>query len=258
MKAKTCTKCEKEKTLNDFYKSKKGKYGCHSICKLCQEKARKERKKKRRKEKISNYTKIKSLNGEKWKDINNYEGIYQVSNLGRIKSLERFRKTRKFNGEQTGYIQEESLRKLKVVERNNTKYNQITLIKDGKPKTFYVHRLVAKAFIKNPHNKYYVNHKDGNGLNNKVDNLEWVTNKQNQKHSANILKNNHNKPIIAYNKKTMKKELEFEIMSNAARWLLKEGKTKDKTCLTGIIKCCKHKIPSYLGYIWRYQKEVVE
>jgi hypothetical protein len=62
------------------------------------------------------------------------------------------------------------------------------------------------------------------------------------------------KPVIAYDKKTGEKKLQFKSLKNASKWLLDSGKTKDKTCITGIIKSCKNKIPSYLGYVWEYVK----
>lgn len=93
------------------------------------------------------------------KILNGYEGLYQVSNFGRVKSLSN-EKTRK-----------EKI--LNITHRN--KYNLVTLYKNHTRTTFSVHRLVAQAFIPNPDNLPQVNHKDENKLNNKVDNLEWCT-----------------------------------------------------------------------------------
>jgi len=200
------------------------------------------------------------VNEEVWKDIKDYEGIYQVSNLGRVKSLARIRKSRKDNkGNQSSYqykgcILKQKNRKTKV---KGLEYYQVSLSKNGVEKMVSPHRLVAEAFIPNPDNKPYVNHIDGNGKNNSVDNLEWTTNQENQNHAVRVLMHSHNKPIIAFDKHTKNKEYEFEIMNDAAKWLISTGRTIDSTCLTGIIKCCKRKIPSYLGFIWRYREEVV-
>lgn len=126
---------------------------------------------------------------EIWKDIKNYEGYYQVSNFGRIKSLQ------KWNGH--NYIKcEKILNPYKQVAGNNYYRNVVKLIKNKNKKDFKVHRLVAEAFIENPNNYKVVNHKDGNPLNNNVDNLEWCTQKYNSQHSLeNELKINRIKTI---------------------------------------------------------------
>lgn len=100
---------------------------------------------------------------EIWKDIPNYEGLYQISNLGRVKS---FRQSSKFH-KASEYI-------LKSALANNG-YCQVTLYNNTRKKKFLVHRLVAEAFIPNPNNYPHINHKDENPSNNAVDNLEWCT-----------------------------------------------------------------------------------
>ena len=100
---------------------------------------------------------------EIWKDIKDYEGLYQISNLGRIKS---FRRSTKFKCPDE-YI-------LTPTVANNG-YMQVTFYKDKTKHKFLVHRLVAKAFLPNPNNYPQVNHKDENRENNRVDNLEWCT-----------------------------------------------------------------------------------
>ena len=105
---------------------------------------------------------------ELWKDIPNYESLYQASNLGRIRSLDHVRK----NGTNS-YIQKGKILKF---NKNDSGYYQVRLSKNGIAKTYRVNRLIALTFINNPLNKETVNHKDGNKLNNCVDNLEWVSN----------------------------------------------------------------------------------
>ena len=122
---------------------------------------------------------------EIWKDIPNYEGIYQISNLGRIKSLKGKEKILKLLIDKQGYY-------------------MVRLWENGKTKQFYIHRLVAEAFLdykcnyKKLKDEEYllfnkenlvVNHKDENKLNNNVNNLEWCTNRFNIKYTKEHYKN---------------------------------------------------------------------
>lgn len=125
---------------------------------------------------------------EIWKDIEGYEGLYQVSNLGRIKSLERYVWNR------FSYI----LVKERILKQSNDKYGYciISLNKNNKGKVFKVHRLVAQAFIPNSLNAPQVNHKDEDKKNNYVDNLEWCDSKYNNTYGTRIeriVRNRENK-----------------------------------------------------------------
>ena len=111
---------------------------------------------------------------EIWKDIPGFEGLYQVSNFGRVKSLN---------------YNKRKIEKCLSIKRSFV-YDIVCLSKHGLSKYLLVHRLVAEAFIPNPDNKEQVNHKDGNKRNNKVDNLEWATCKENILHSVKELQNN--------------------------------------------------------------------
>lgn len=108
---------------------------------------------------------------EIWKDIKGYENRYQVSNLGRIKSLPK-------NGRK-----EELILKPQPLK---TGYLSIDLCKDSKTKKLSIHRIVAKTFIENTFNKEEVNHINGLKTDNRVENLEWNTKSENQKHSIRI------------------------------------------------------------------------
>lgn len=116
---------------------------------------------------------------EEWRDVNidegKYIGRYKVSNKGRVRSLSRFVTCR------GGYRRSKG--KFIVLSKNNCGYYGATLYRDGNPKKFSVHRLVAMAFIDNPENKREVNHKDGIKTNNIVENLEWMTSSENTMHS---------------------------------------------------------------------------
>ena len=113
---------------------------------------------------------------EIWKDIQGYEGEYQVSNLGRIKSLPRKRVT------PTGWPY---LSKGKILTPKLRKdgYLEISLRTKGKGKSYFIHRLVAQAFIPNPYNKPQVNHLNGKKSDNRIENLECATRKENMQHA---------------------------------------------------------------------------
>ena len=107
---------------------------------------------------------------EIWKDIKNFEGLYQVSNLGRVKCLEH-----KCPGRYKGKYRTVKEHMMTCVENKTNGYLYVALSNLDRGRTFTVHRLVANAFIPNPENKPVLNHKDENKHNNCVDNLEWCT-----------------------------------------------------------------------------------
>lgn len=118
---------------------------------------------------------------EIWKDIEGYEGLYQVSNMGRVKSL-MFRNN-------ICSIPRERIMSFTI----RSGYRVIVLRKNRRRKSQQVHRLVAKAFIPNPNNLPIVNHKDFNKQNNNVQNLEWCTQKENVKWSIKNMKKRKSK-----------------------------------------------------------------
>lgn len=129
---------------------------------------------------------------EIFKDIKGYEGLYQISNLGRIKSLARRKKARR-NKAGIHYTLPVTEKIMRLRPDKNFGYYYTNLSKNGKMKTHKAHRLVAEHFIPNPQNKYAVNHKDGNKANNTITNLEWVTQSENEIH-ANLNKLKIHKP----------------------------------------------------------------
>ena len=110
---------------------------------------------------------------EEWKSIKGYEDYYEVSSLGRVRSLTITTWNGKVYHKKKGRI-------LKL--QTNQCYNKVTLSKKGQTKQHLVHRLVAIAFIPNPENKPETNHKDYDTYNNNIENLEWVTAKENDTH----------------------------------------------------------------------------
>lgn len=123
---------------------------------------------------------IKDFFEEEWRDIAGFEGLYRVSNYGRVKSLERVVVVTRKSGKTLECPLPEKILKQDV---GNSNAYRVTLSKDGNTKRYLVHRLVATAFIDNPLNKPQVNHKDGNRLNNLYINLEWVTGSENMIHA---------------------------------------------------------------------------
>ena len=115
------------------------------------------------------------VNDEVWKDIRGYEGLYQVSNKGRVKSLMRLVK---YGGKQHTVPD-----KMKALSVKDNEYLFVNLWKGNKAKNKYVHRLVAQAFLSDYTESLMVNHKDMNRKDNKLTNLEMVTNKYNQNHA---------------------------------------------------------------------------
>lgn len=135
---------------------------------------------------------------EIWKDIEGYEGMYQVSNMGRVRALDRVKPN---SGGQIakGHILPQS--------DNGHGYRFVSLWKFNKGRRFYVHRLVASAFIPNPSNLPIINHKDENKSNNRYENLEWCTQKYNINYGNHMkrlkesyIANGNNRPIDVYDK----------------------------------------------------------
>ena len=167
---------------------------------------------------------------EIWKDIDGYEGLYQVSNKGNVKSLK--------------WGKERILRP--VIDRYG--YYYIMLYNDSVRKRFKLHRLVAQAFIPNPENKPQVNHKDENKLNNCVNNLEWSTAKENSNYGTRNERMGYSlcKSILQYSKfgdfiKEWQSAVEVKRVLDINK--------------SNITQCCKGKLKSSGGFIWRYKEE---
>ena len=118
---------------------------------------------------------------EIWKDIKDYEGLYKVSNLGQVKSL--------------NYLHTGKEQVLKP-DKDKLGYLQISLCKNGKIKRFKIHRLVAMMFLENLENKPCINHLDCNPSNNNVDNLEWCTQQENIQYASKLGRIKNGKEII--------------------------------------------------------------
>lgn len=172
---------------------------------------------------------------ENWKDVKDYEGLYQVSNLGRIKSLK--------------YGKERILKY--SINRNG--YLMTYLYKKCKSQKYYVQRLVALHFIENddPFNKTQVNHIDEDKTNNRVSNLEWITPKENSNHGS------RNKRISksCKNGKLSKKVLQFTKDNVFIREFpsLLEVERQLGFLHGQISRCCNRKQKYAYGYLWKFK-----
>ncbi|HSH25866.1 MAG TPA: NUMOD4 domain-containing protein [Massilibacterium sp.] len=133
---------------------------------------------------------------EEWKDVIDYEGLYQVSNTGKVRTVSRMIKHSRGGLRKHKQI----ILKQRIMPNG---YHRIEVInKQGERKGVYVHRWVAQSFVKNPGDKQEVNHIDGNKSNNNANNLEWCTPKENSEHARNTGLNNNGNKIVLINKET--------------------------------------------------------
>ena len=168
---------------------------------------------------------------EYWKPVVGYEGLYMVSNFGRVKSIkfgkEIILKSRK---DRYGYL-------------------QLNLWKNNKLKRCRIHRLVAEAFLPNPHNYPCVNHKDEDKTNNNVDNLEWCTHKYNSNYGTAIQRRSQKR----INGKRSKKVYQYTLDGQFVReWDSIRECGRNGFNPTCICMCCKGKQKYHRGFIWKY------
>ena len=182
---------------------------------------------------------------EIWKDIENYEGLYQVSNLGRVKSLERdvYRQNGTFHYHAGGKIL------APVLDRGG--YQYVHLSKNGRVKKESVHRLVAMAFLPNPENKRQVNHKNEVKTDNTVSNLEWCTSKYNNNYGTKIERGIQNRRSYKLGNHPQAKPVFCEELNKTFDCITRAGEELG-ICVSSIRSVCKGKLKTAGKLHWRY------
>lgn len=189
---------------------------------------------------------------EVWKDIKGYEGIYQISNLGRVRMLV-FRNNR---------YAINKIRMKKIYQPKNKKdYQKVGLTdKLGRTKKHLIHRLVASAFVPNPLNELFVNHKDENKQNNRYDNLEWCSREYNNQYSFKL----HPERIKSMQTKEVEEKRIKKLSKRVNQYNLDKSiliatysSSKEAGRITGlsqgnISNCCRGLYKQAYGYIWEY------
>lgn len=183
---------------------------------------------------------------EIWKDVLGYEGLYEVSNYGLIKSKQRVVTRKSKKGLIVNQLVNEVIKK-SILDKDG--YQKVCIWKNGKSKNVFVHRLVAIAFINNPENKPQVNHIDENKENNKYTNLEWSTSLENIRHGTGIERSriSSSKPVVQFTLDGV---------------FIKEYKSVSDTknfgfCFQGVHNCCINKIKHYKKFVWKFKTDIV-
>lgn len=171
---------------------------------------------------------------EIWKPIMGYEGFFEVSNLGRVRSLDRYDNLKHFR--KGG---------LKKLSKDKDGYLKVGLFKDGKQKLYFVHRLVAQAFLPNPNNQPQVNHKNEKKDCNIVSNLEWCDGTYNQNYGT--INNRRGKSLSV-------KVIQYDLNMNLIRlWdSMKYAADNLNVNYQNISKCCRGVRKQFNGSIWKY------
>ena len=162
---------------------------------------------------------------EIWRNIDGFENLYQVSNLGRVKSIEKI--------DSLGHKRKEKILKPITIKGG---YLRVVLYKNNKTHRYLIHRLVASAFISNPNNLPEINHINEINNDNRVDNLEWCSREYNNQYSKNI-------PVYSINKTT--NEIAYYNSLTDAGKVLNINKSS-------ICSCLKGKLKSSGGRYWYY------
>lgn len=193
---------------------------------------------------------------EVWKKIQGFD-YYLVSNYGRVKSLDKYKRCVSRSGKEFTYrVRGKILKPIPRKMNQYLTYIQHTIHENGKQRCVHAHRLVAETFIPNPDNKPQVNHIDGDGTNNFIKNLEWVTGSENSLHAYKELgrtawqKGKYGEDAPS-SRPVLQKTLDGKLVK---RWgcgicAVREGGF-DSGCIS---KCASNKSKTHKGYIWEYE-----
>lgn len=229
---KVCRKCGRELPITAFHKLKSGKYGVNGRCKECRST-------------IKQVT-IPDLCNEIWKDVVGYEGLYQVSNLGRVKSI-RGRKVTE---------------KIMKPHLQRTGYYSIWLCKEDKKGNKSLHRIIAEAFIPNPENKPCIDHVNGVATDNRIENLRWCTYKENSNNPVSIQKmiNTRNSDEYRRLQKSIQPSKKVDMLTLDGEYIksfisISDAARELNGNIAAIHRCCNDKQKYAYGYKWRYNEE---
>lgn len=179
------------------------------------------------------------MNNREWRPVVGYEDCYSISNDGIVV------RTKYYDSGNNGKYE----LPYEISQRyDKDGYKKVTLT-DGEAKSYFVHRLVAQAFIDNPNNKAQVNHKNGVKDDNRIENLEWATASENIRHRIDVL------GVSLRNQKGSKVVIQKDMAGNE---IARFPSAKEAHRVTGysqghISECCRNEITQYKGFIWQYE-----
>lgn len=236
-----CIVCKEYQSVNNYYSYKNSKDGLSTRCKSCIKKENKEATFRRKVKIVETNC---DLENEIWSVVAGFEGLYEISNLGRVKNIKPYLSIPDRKGKVRNKI-------LKL--KSGSKYTVVALYRIGeKRKWLRVNKMVANVFVPNPHNYPIVNHLDGNKRNDRWDNLEWCTYSQNSIHSVYVLGNdpakNKRKAVIQLNNSG-------EIVNRYRSASDVSGSVGSIFSRWGVGNCLRGKSKMHSGFIFRYEFE---